>query len=60
MEDNKLYTTLFNGITDAVRELDKLNIGSAKEILLHAQLTTEGMFIAAEEEKRREETEKAP
>lgn len=60
MEDNKLYTTLFNAITDAVRELDKLNIGSAKEILLHAQLTTEGMFIAAEEEKRREETEKAP
>lgn len=51
MEDNKLYTTLFNAVTDALRALDKLNIGSAKEILLHAQLTTEGMFIAGEEQK---------
>lgn len=49
MEDNKLYTTLFNAVTDALRELDKLNIGSAKETLLRAQLTTEGMFIAEKE-----------
>lgn len=51
MEDNKLYTTLFNAITDALREMDKLNIGSAKEILLRAQLTTEGMFIAKGEQQ---------
>lgn len=46
MESNKPYTTLFNAITDALRALDKLNIGSAKEILLRAQLTTEEMFMA--------------
>ena len=46
MENNKLYTTLFNAITDALREMAKRNYGTAEEILLHAQLTTEGMFIA--------------
>ncbi len=46
MEDNKLYTTLFNAITDALREMAKQNFGTAEEILLHAQLATEGMFIA--------------
>lgn len=45
MESNKPYTTLFNAITDAVRELDKLNIGTAKEILRRAQQATEEMFI---------------
>lgn len=51
MDDQRLYTTLFNAVTDAVRELDKLNVGSAKEILLRAQLTTEGMFIAKGEQE---------
>ena len=46
MEDNKLYTTLFNAITDALREMAKLKFGTSEEILLHAQLTTEVMFIA--------------
>lgn len=47
MEDyQKPYTTMFNAITDALRELEKQNYGSAKDILLHAQLETEGMFIA--------------
>lgn len=57
MEDNKLYTTLFNAVTDALRALDKLNIGSAKEILLHAQLTTEGMFIAKGEQDLKRDPE---
>lgn len=50
MEDNKLYTTLFNAVTDALGALAKRNYGAAEEILLHAQLTTEGMFIAKGEQ----------
>ena len=33
MEDyQKLYTTMFNAFTDALRELEKQNYGSAKDI----------------------------
>lgn len=58
MEDMKLYSTLFNAITDAMREIKKLNFGRAEDILLHAQLTTEEMFIAAggQWEPEKEET----
>ena len=54
MEDNKLYTTLFNAITDALRAMEKRNYGIAEDILLHAQLTTEGMFIAEGEKQERQ------
>ena len=62
MEDNKLYTTLFNAVTDALRALEKRNYGSAEEILIHAQLITEGMFIGEKERKgkgRKGEKEKS-
>ena len=60
MEDNKLYTTLFNAVTDALRALAKRNYGTAEEILQHAQLTTEGMFIAEGEQKESEKLENTP
>ena len=50
MEDNKLYTTLFNAITDAVRELDKLNIGAAKEFLKEALYHAEEVYITQGED----------
>lgn len=40
------YTTLFNAVTDALRELEKQNYGNAKELLVHGQLQAEGECIA--------------
>lgn len=45
MESSKPYTTLFNAITDALEALEELNIGTAKELLRHAQQTAEELFI---------------
>ena len=41
----KLYTTLFNAITDALEDMGKQNYGLAAERLMHAQLTTEALYI---------------
>lgn len=54
MESNKLYTTLFNAVTDALGAMEKQNYGQAREILLHAQLTTEGMYMAQGEKEERQ------
>lgn len=47
----KMYVTLFNAVTDALNELDKLNIDSAKERLKRAQIQTEEMFMSQGEEE---------
>ena len=44
----KMYTTLFNAITDALEELEKQNVGLAREMLIAAQQKTEEMYIEAE------------
>ena len=41
----KLYTTLFNAITDTLEELRKQNYGLAAERLMHAQLATETLYM---------------
>ena len=41
----KLYTTLFNAITDALEDMGKQNYCLAAERLMHAQLTTEALYI---------------
>ena len=41
----KLYTTLFNAITDALTQIDKLEIATAKQILIQVQQETEEMYI---------------
>ena len=41
----KMYLTMFNAVTDATDELDKLNIGNAKSILTAAQEKCEEMFL---------------
>ena len=43
----KLYTTLFNAITDALEDMGKQNYGLAAERLMHAQLTTEALYIGS-------------
>ena len=40
---------MFNAVTDATDELDKLNIGNAKSILTAAQAKCEDIFLNCEE-----------
>lgn len=44
--DQKMYAIAFNAISDALEELDKLNIGAAKECLKEAQFHTEEIYIS--------------
>ena len=41
----KMYTTLFNAITDALEQLDAQNYGEAKEMLISAQQKAEDIYI---------------
>ena len=41
----KLYTGLFNAITDALEEPETLNIGRAKELLRQAQIHAEERYL---------------
>ena len=54
----KLYTTLFNAITDALEDLGKQNYGLAAERLMHAQLTTESLYIESGLKKEKNHIEK--
>lgn len=42
----KMYSVLFNAVSDALGELDKLNIGAAKEYLKEAQFHTEEIYMS--------------
>lgn len=44
----KLYTTLFNAITDALEQIDQLEIARAKQLLMQAQQETEQLYMDAE------------
>lgn len=45
----KMYSILFNAISDGLEELDNLNIGSAKKIFKEAQSRTEELYMSQEE-----------
>ena len=45
----KLYYILFNSITDAINEMEALNIDNAFIILKKAQTDSESAFIECEE-----------
>ena len=45
MDFQKMYTTLFNAITDALEQLDAQNYGEAKETLISAQQKAEDIYI---------------
>ena len=47
----KMYTTLFNALTDAIRELEIKNYGRAEEILKKAQCDAEDIYIVWEEQE---------
>ena len=46
---HKMYTTLFNAITDALRMMEKGNSAGAAALLKQAQQSTEEQYINAEE-----------
>ena len=41
----KLYTKLFTSITDALEELERLNVGQARETLCRAQQEAEELYL---------------
>ena len=45
----KYYTTLRQGVTEALTELDSQNCKKAKEILVHALQNAEGLYILVDE-----------
>ena len=45
----KMYLTLFNHITYAISQIDRMNFGRAKDILMEAQKATEEIFISSGE-----------
>ena len=44
----KMYSTLFNAITDALAQIEKQNYGDAKSALIAAQKKAEEMYITAQ------------
>ena len=44
----KMYSTLFNAITDALAQIEKQNYGVAKSALIAAQQKAEEMYITAQ------------
>lgn len=55
----KMYAVAFNAISDALEELDKLNIGAAKDCLKEAQSRTEEIYISQDGEDGALEAEEA-
>ena len=45
----KMYLTLFNKITHAISQIERMNFGRAKDILIEAQKETEEMYISFDE-----------
>ena len=48
MDYQKMYTTLFNAITDALSQIETQNYGDAKETLISAQQKAEEIYITAQ------------
>ena len=42
----KMYSTLFNAITDALESMKQQKYGCAKEILIRAQQDTENQYMS--------------
>lgn len=43
----RLYTLLFNAVTDALEDLEQMNVGAAKARLIAAQQQAEEVYIEA-------------
>ena len=49
MDYQPMYTLLFNTITDALWEMEKQNYGTAKDLLIHAQIQAEAAYLEQED-----------
>lgn len=47
----KMYTLLFNKITDALEQMEKGNLDCARELLMSGQMEAEEIFIEAVEKQ---------
>ena len=47
----KLYTELFNAVTDSIEALTQGRVAEAKAILIAAQQTCEELYLAQEEKE---------
>ena len=45
MNYEKMYHLLFNAISDALEQMEKQNLGSAKDLLTTAQQKTEEIYM---------------
>ena len=45
MNYEKMYHLLFNAITDALEQMEKQNLGSAKDLLTTAEQKTEEIYM---------------
>ena len=45
----KMYTLMFNAATDALRAMEKLNLGDARELLICAQQQAEEIYLSGGE-----------
>ena len=46
-----MYSLLFNRITDALEQLEQLNIGEARSILMQAQCDSESLVVETEDKE---------
>ena len=51
MNYQKLYTCLFNRITDAIEQLDRRNYGLVRDLLVDAQLQAENLYLEESDTK---------
>lgn len=49
VEYKELYDLLFNGITDAIEQINKQNVGTAKDLLIRVQQEAEERYISEAE-----------
>jgi len=47
----KLYTLLFNRITEAIEQLDQKNYGHARDLLVRAQQDSEECYISEDDDQ---------
>lgn len=59
MNYEKMYHLLFNAITDALEQMEKQNLGSAKDLLTTAQQKTEEIYIGIRQLTRGERSNAA-
>ena len=45
----KLYTAMFNAVTDAITHMERMNFGQALTVLKQAQILTEEIYMGDDE-----------